>query len=218
MYEACPSAPRARPPIDLSLKSPRPSRLASVGLSLVGLSRVGLSRVGLSLVGLSLVGLSLVGLSVAGLGCGDEGKPQPGFAAPCDSPMAAVAGCPTTGSANLAPPAALERACERLVTCGILAAEYLVPSGSGRIHQLDYRWCVDALANPANNPCAGTRLDEDLRDAAVACILTTPCTALGLPLDQKLKGSQREPMDRYNCKNNTTVWTATTCDHGLLRY
>jgi len=157
-------------------------------------------------------------LTLIGVGCGDEGKPTPGFAGPCDTPMAAVVGCPAAGAGSLAPLAAIDGACDRLVSCGILAAEYLVPAGGSREHRLDYRWCVDLLRQPPNDPCAGTRLDADVRDAAVACILTTPCTALGLPLSQKLKGSERDPLDRYSCNNDTAIWTATVCDHGLLRY
>lgn len=164
-------------------------------------------------------GLLVTALALTLAGCGDDGKPTPGFAGPCDTPMAAVLGCPAGSSGTVAPVPTIEAACERLVTCGILAAEYLVPSGTTREHRLDYRWCVDQLRQLPNDPCAGTRLDADLRDGAVACILTTACTALGLPLAEKLKGgTERPPLDRYSCKNDTAVWTATVCDHGLLRY
>jgi len=175
------------------------------------------------------------------LGCGEEDEPHPGYAEPCETPMRGVLGCPPAGTQTPKPTG--PEACARLVACGILAGEYYgsqgqecsasaecqggkcLPTSSGqRCHYpyLDYEWCVSKLTDPRSDPCGS---DQDFTalqvDSAVRCILSTPCGSLGLSFADKQQSSdKRGDLDKYTCKSDskTTIWTATICDHGMLRY
>ncbi len=180
--------------------------------------------------------------------CGDEGKPVPGNADPCDTPMAGVLGCPAdsqmksgTSLAAVDGPFTVGDACQKLVACGILAAEHFgargkecgnagdCPTGECRandegarhcyFHRLDHFWCVAKFSSPGDNRCDN---EDDYTDSEVAaivdCIARSPCASLGLPLTEKLDNSDSE-VDRYICNDGETkVSTATTCDQGLLIY
>jgi hypothetical protein len=173
-------------------------------------------------------------------GCGEEGKPGPGYADPCETPMGPVLGCPPGPTAPDLP--SLYDACQRLVTCGILAAEWLgtrgdpcsqssdcpggqcLPTSDGdrcHYHRLDYRWCTSQLAARRTHPCDSNQSFTDQQvEMAVRCIVSTPCNALGLSFEEKLGSSDNRPdLDKYTCKDGeNSFWTATICDHGLLRY
>lgn len=166
----------------------------------------------------------IVGFGAQLAGCGADGDdpnhhdvPVPGYAGACSTPMAGVLGCPAS---PVIPPAATpEQACGKLVTCGILADQREVKSGDNWIHALDYRWCVNRLRDPGDRRCADGRYTLEEVDLAVRCILATPCATLGAILTQKLENRDKRPdIDEYRCADNTSIWTATVCDHGLLYY
>lgn len=187
-----------------------------------------------------LVGLALIAWIAAG--CGEDGKPSPGFADPCETPMGGAIGCPpATGGLPLV--ATVEQACQRLVSCGILAGEYLRSSstscsksadcaggqclknanGDDRCHYpyLDYRWCVGGLNPQEASLCGQTQSYSGGQvEATLQCIMTTPCTSLGLLFWQKrISSSDRPELDKITCPDGKTdYWTATVCDHGLLSY
>lgn len=169
----------------------------------------------------------VLGVIVALTACGAEGddpdhadKAVPGWADPCDTPMAGVLGCPATpGSSQQG--TRPEDACAYLVSCGILADKHERKSGDNWVPYLDYRWCVDRLRNPIDRRCdVGGRYSVEEIRSAIACIVSTPCGVLGAPLTEKDQSSSRRPdLDEYFCADgNTQIWTATTCDHGLLAY
>lgn len=147
--------------------------------------------------------------------CGDEGEPLPGYPDPCDTAAAALLGCPpSTGTWGHGPRNA-QTACQRLVSCGVLAAERKV--NEGRDHYLDYAWCAERLQSPGahSDPCGGRRYTDGEVEAVIDCIHSTPCVSLGAALSDK--GSSAEP-DSYQCANGETRRTATVCDQGLLSY
>ncbi len=177
--------------------------------------------------------------------CGDQG-PTAGLADPCLTAMGAVLDCPARG--DLPGAFSAGDACGKLVSCGILAASnYRVLNGTrpctadsdcdaatgqacrvasdGRrwCHTpvLDRRWCHLRLTRSVADPCQqGRTFSAQIVQDALRCVAATPCETLGLPLDQKsVPANQRKTLDYYTCSDNKTqVWTATTCDHGLLRY
>ncbi|PID38229.1 MAG: hypothetical protein CSB49_06630 [Proteobacteria bacterium] len=166
-------------------------------------------------------------MSLALVACGAEGddpdhadKPVPGWADPCDTPMAGVLGCPATpGSSRSA--ARPEDACVYLVSCGILADKHEVKSGDEWRHYLDYRWCTERLRTPIERRCSvGGHYSMQEVSATISCILATPCGVLGAPLSEKDQGTSRRPdFDAFFCADGKTeIWTATICDHGLLAY
>lgn len=192
---------------------------------------------------MSKVVLVSVCLAVLGhLGCGEEGKPGPGYADPCETAMGAVLGCPPGPTSPDTP--TIYDACQRLVACGILAAEWLghhgdpcaqssdCPGGQClpghepgvdicHYHDLDYRWCTSQMATRRPHPCDSNQSFTDQQiEMAVRCIVSTPCNALGLSFEEKLRSSDNRPdLDKYTCKDGeNSFWTATICDHGLLRY
>lgn len=176
--------------------------------------------------------------------CGEDGKPRPGFADPCSTPMAGTLGCPVAPSAATTVNPTIHDACHKLVACGILAGEFLHDSGrdcaeskdcpyggecmvngNGDRHchnnYLDYHWCTGHLSNPGTHPCSNSlRFTSQQVDTAVQCIWSTPCASLGLLFWQKrISSSDRPELDKFTCSDGQeTTWTATTCDHGLLEY
>lgn len=189
---------------------------------------------------------SALALCLAGLllgACGDGGIPA-GYTDPCQTPMAEVLGCPA-GSAP-AMPATAGEACRKLLACGILAEERLVSStkvcaetsrcdgdrggiclkGSDarftcHYPKLDLAWCALRLARPGGDPCrAGHDYSAAEAAAAVQCMVQTRCDALGLRLGEKLLPAKFRPeLDLVRCDGGKkTVWTATTCDQGILAY
>ncbi len=171
-----------------------------------------------------------IGVIPASTGCGADGddpnhadNPVPGYADPCQTPMGGAIGCPASPSTS--PSSRPEDACAHLVSCGILATQHEVQTGSGSsrhwVHYLDYRWCVDRFRDPPDRRCSvGGSYGIGEVTAAVQCILATSCGALGAPLSQKDQSSSRRPeTDSYFCADGTTkIWTATSCDHGILYY
>lgn len=172
--------------------------------------------------------------------CGEDGKPVPGYADPCDTPMAGTIGCPASTGVTSSQPT-IEDACHKLVSCGILAGEYLSRSGTEcstgadckggecletndgnrcHWHYLDYRWCTGHLANPGNDPCGANQpFTAQQVESTVACISITPCASLGLLFWQKRISDNRPDLDKFTCADGEkTTWTATICDHGLLDY
>jgi hypothetical protein len=177
-------------------------------------------------------------------GCGDFGQPGAGYSDPCATPMGPVLGC--REGAGQAPLSAGE-ACRKLVSCGILADDYLLPLAqrctsdadcgthlgrkcragpSGELvcyyHQLDLFWCTYQLTHITTDPCDRNRsyTAAQVRNA-LSCIQATSCQGLGLLLTDKLVSSiWRKELDYYTCDNDsrTSIWTATICDHGLLYY
>ena len=164
-------------------------------------------------LGIWLAGL--LGTATLMAGCGDDGRPAPGYVDPCDTALGTILGC-VPNPRLLGDPAKAEDACAKLVSCGILAD--LRKSGDN--HSLDYAWCIDRLLGGRNDPCDGHRYSGEELRAATQCINTTPCTALGLPLGDKFESSSnRSELDLLTCAGgDKTVWTATTCDNGILRY
>ena len=175
-----------------------------------------------------------------GFGCGEDGQPSPGFSDPCDTPMAGTIGCPATPGVRNTTPTTYD-ACQKLVSCGILAGEYLRRSSTScstsadctggqclstsdgdRCHwsYLDYRWCVGHLSNPGRDPCTNSQSFTDQQiESALQCIWTTPCTSLGLLFWQKRISQNRPELDKFTCADGEeTIWTATICDYGLLEY
>ena len=176
--------------------------------------------------------------------CGESGKPSPGFAAPCTTPMAGVLGCPAQVSSNVEIDSVVVDACRRLVTCGILAANNLEASGTGcdtssnceqnrggeciatssgqRCHypNLDYWWCTHRFLGRPNDPCDDSAYSQTHLDTAVDCILSTEsCQALGLSFsEKKVSAEHRSDLDKYSCKDGKVRWTATICDNGILSY
>lgn len=191
-------------------------------------------------------GLLLLGF-VACAGCGEDTKPHPGYASPCDTPAAGVLGCPL-GPGSPAGSFTLADACRKLVTCGVLAESYYgqvgdicqnngtcdsrrdgkcLPRGNEtrcHYHLLDYYWCVANLQDLGSDPCDGSDHPTPLRpehaQEVADCIRVTTCAALGAPVNEKLQGTaQRPAIDKQLCADGkTTIWTATTCDLGLLTY
>jgi hypothetical protein len=180
-------------------------------------------------------------------GCGDETKPHPGYADPCTTAMAGTLGCPVSATTPGARPPTVDEACRKLVSCGILAGEFLTDSGTAcasskectatgaecvansqgalRCHNptLDFTWCVVKLSLPrgATDPCdQNVPFSVEHVQAALACIGSTPCGALGATFaDKRLQRSQRPEIDKYTCSDGVHFrWTATTCDFGLLAY
>lgn len=93
-------------------------------------------------------------------------------------------------------------------------------------HRLDYTWCVARFSIPGASGCTTQPfVDQDIT-SMIGCITSTQCGTLGLSLERKrffldhtqLPKTEFE-LDEITCKNGTTtIWTATICDHGLLRY
>jgi hypothetical protein len=180
------------------------------------------------------------------VGCGDVGSATPGYAEPCMTPMAGAMGCPAPPS--MPQDTTISDACRKIVACGILAGSYrqnsgtdcensnicesnrrgaggeclVTPKGASKCHYpfLDYWWCMRRLTQPSGDPCDGnTSFTSYHVQEALACIAVTPCASLGLPFAAKVSSQSTRPtMDKYTCKNNSTVWTSTTCDSGLLYY
>lgn len=189
-------------------------------------------------------GIGIIALIGAALGaaCGEEFKPDSGYTDPCATPMAGVMGCPagTTGQPPGAP--TVHDACRRLVRCGVLAGSYEVGTGSpgscnpnncsgecrpnsdGQsqcfVHRLDYAWCVDSLSIPSEYICGSSiSLTPGQLANVVDCIMSTQCSALGLPFARKLSNQQNTEVDDFTCPNGSdTGTTATVCDQGLLEY
>jgi hypothetical protein len=189
----------------------------------------------------------LIACALLVTGCGDVGSATPGYADPCTTPMGGAMSCPAT-SPNLPQDFTIVDACRKLVTCGILASTYrptsgtdcensniceanrrnsggeclVTPKGASKCHYpfLDYWWCVRRLTQPSSDPCdSNTIFTSNHVQEAVACIGVTPCASLGLPFAAKVSSQSTRPtMDKYTCMNNSTVWTSTTCDFGLLYY
>jgi len=112
--------------------------------------------------------------------CGEDGKPQPGYSDPCSTPMAGVLNCPPGAQENIQD-FTIYDACEKMVSCGILARSYLrnegpsdcpegntcdikrggeclvLPEGGTRCHfpYLDYWWCTSKFTQGLrSDPCA----------------------------------------------------------------
>lgn len=153
-------------------------------------------------------------LAIVVFGCGEDDAPTAGYTHPCDSPMAPTLSCPTQASTAIEG-SLLQRACSRLVSCGVLAAEQLV--GDNDDHRLDYTWCMTRFSRPGdhNDPCSGRAYSATEVEATSTCILSTSCAGLGTPLGEK--GSEAEA-DIYQCENGDIRRTATICDQGLLSY
>jgi hypothetical protein len=151
--------------------------------------------------------------------CGDDNKPVPGYSHPCDTPFSGSLDCPPAPppSRQEIPP---ETVCSRLVGCAILATDRMVKVNNSFVHSLDFRWCIGRFVAGTSHACnTGTRMTYEQVQSAARCIMATPCESLGLPLGQKIKPAASRPkMDSFRCANDTTIWTATVCDHGLLRY
>jgi hypothetical protein len=161
-------------------------------------------------------GAALLGL-VAAAGCGEETKPHPGYADPCDTPMSSVLDCPSV-SVPAEPEMTTEAACRKLVTCGILAQSYLEPGGGAGCGDatlckdrpggkclvddkgetrcyypdLDYYWCTARLtvarrSDPCD-PSGQTPFTYQQVEAAVRCIQETQCGTLGLGFSDKQIG------------------------------
>ena len=147
--------------------------------------------------------------------CGDDGEPAPGYPDPCDTAASALLGCPPAAGPWHENPRTIETACQRLVSCGLIAAERKDDNGGDQ--SLGYAWCVARLQAPGSHgdPCGGRRYTLGEVDAAVDCIHATPCTALGAAFSDKGSDAQA---DNYQCANGETRRTATVCDHGLLSY
>jgi hypothetical protein len=157
--------------------------------------------------------------------------------------MGGVLDCPAETQAGVLP--TIHETCQRLVSCGILAAEELSTSGAGQdcstsddcnpgqvclstsngdkchTNRLDYQWCVARLTTGYSSFCTGGQyFTSEQVESIIRCIAATPCTSLGLTFAQKLISSDHRPeLDKFTCpdgKNST--WTATICDHGLLDY
>lgn len=122
-------------------------------------------------------------------------------------------------------------ACTSGKECPVPGADCLVNSqGAARCHNpsLDFIWCVTRLSltripnhwSP-NDPCDSNRpFTAEHVQAILSCATATPCGALGASFaDKRLQRAQRPEIDLYLCPNGTSkVWTATTCDFGLLSY
>jgi hypothetical protein len=164
---------------------------------------------------------------------------------PAAGAMGCPAGAPVTTATQTF---TLFDACKKLVTCGILSSDWMgsvsgtecgssdackggqcLPYSKGmRCHYplLDYAWCVRRFTTPPSTGCT----DEEFTDQDIAamldCIAKTPCGPLGLPFSGKVNADNKQlvsskdrELDKITCKNElTTIWTATICDHGLLRY
>ena len=166
----------------------------------------------LTVLSRTLAGAVVVVLCCA---CGDDGEPLPGYPDPCDTAAAALLGCPPSPGLSGPGPRSVQTACQRLVSCGVLAAERKV--NDGRDHYLDYAWCAGRLHGPGahSDPCGGRRYTSAEVQTVIDCIHATPCVSLGAALSDK--GSRAEA-DSYQCANGETRRTATVCDHGLLSY
>lgn len=190
--------------------------------------------------------LAAAGLLLLSLSCGDQG-PTAGLADPCHTPMGPVLGCPASGATPRGTFTATE-ACRKLVSCGILAAanfrvlnstrpcaedgdcdaasgQACRKASDGRLWchtpTLDQRWCHLRLTQPGKDPCQkGQTFSTTAVEDALRCMAATSCEALGLPFHNKtLPTDQRPSLDHLACSDNKThIWTATSCDHGLLQY
>ena len=145
--------------------------------------------------------------------------------------MAAVLGCPAGAQSVLGQSAQTpEEACAKLLSCSILAEERFtaVKDKDGKVTgyttltpaHLDYEWCVSRLRRPPAMPCVSDAVfGPEHVAAAIRCIMATTCPGLGLQIHRKVAPpEQREGLDLYLCPDNAKVWTATTCDYGILRY
>jgi hypothetical protein len=175
------------------------------------------------------------------IGCGEEGAPHPGYAEPCDTPMGGVLDCPASTRSGSMP--TIHETCQRLVSCGILAAEELSSTGNDcstsddcspgqhclstssgdkcHSNRLDYQWCVVRLTTGYSSFCpGGQHFSQEQVDSIIRCIAATPCTSLGLTFEQKVSSSDHRPeLDKFTCPDGkNATWTATICDHGLLDY
>ena len=160
------------------------------------------------------LGATFVAVLLCALSCGDDNTPATGYSDPCVTPFGPILACEAkTVAVNTF---GAREACDKLVACGVIAGEFV----SNNVHRLDFSWCVERLLEPPSSPCDGNRrFSSGEVDAAIACIKTTPCPALGLPLPQKRSsGQSRGELDRYTCANGNATQTATVCDHGILRY
>lgn len=179
--------------------------------------------------------------------CGDHDTTG-GFADPCQTAMAGVLGCPARSGYPGEASFTAADACRKLVSCGILAATNYKVSGStrpcnadsdcaastgeacrkasdGRLWchapMLDQRWCHVRLTQGTTDPCNKSQpYSTQIINNALQCIADTNCEALGLPFSHKtLPVDSRPRLDLYTCDNNKShIWTASACDHGLLRY
>jgi hypothetical protein len=144
-------------------------------------------------------------------GCGETGKPNPGYGDPCDTAAAGLLGCPAVSGPSQAVTAVAD-ACRKLVVCGVLAESYMqssgtacensstctgaggeclvTPKGESTCHYptLDYWWCVRRLqlTSTVTNPCDDKgRFTAEHVQQAIACIEATPCASLGLSFATK---------------------------------
>ena len=189
--------------------------------------------------------LALAGMVLATSACGDH-DPTGGFADPCLTPMAPVLHCPAR-SGHAALPVTAADACRKLVSCGVLAASNLEVLGTTRPCQvdsdcvlssgeacqqasdgrlwchtpvLDQRWCHLRLSGGGVDPCDKKQsFTSEIVGNVLRCIADTTCETLGLPFShKKLPVDSRPQLDLFTCENKSHIWTATACDHGLLRY
>ena len=176
-------------------------------------------------------------------GCGDDTSAHPGNAGFCSGALTAAFPCPRQQARRDADDSdpSVAKACDRLVECGLLAAEFLgsvgqscgddadcgdgrcleAGNGSLRCHRpyLDRRWCTSRLSLGASDPCGEGRFGQQESLLVRRCILRTPCHALGLQFADKRRPSSRRPSaDNFTCDNGDTVSSATICDPGLLTY
>ena len=148
--------------------------------------------------------------------------------------MGATLGCPVGSNPAAAARTTASDACGRLVSCGLLAAEYYQLDASikqpcaadsdcsmdrgGRCRTatdgrrlchlplLDRRWCHVRLTQGSANPCKGKQQYTALQlTHAMRCIMATPCAALGLSFgDKLLPAKQRPAMDQLTCDDGKT--------------
>jgi len=189
-----------------------------------------------------LIRLSLLVAVVGsgGTGCGTDGEPGPGYADPCDTAMGPALGCPPAAPVS-ASSVTITDACHHLVSCGILAGEFLgnvsgecsisadckggqclTTSNGDRCHYpyLDYQWCVGKFSGAEASVCGDTQeFTAGQVSSIIQCITTTPCASLGLQFWQKrISTDDRPELDKITCPDGKANWTATVCDYGLLRY
>lgn len=156
--------------------------------------------------------------------------------------MAGAMGCPAATNTPQQPYDHFD-ACGKLVTCGVLAADYLSSTGTScskssdcqggtgvcirnsqgqnrcAYHRLDYSWCVAQFVTTPSDPCSGLRYSASQVSAIIDCIRQTPCEAMGLPFAAKQLGTDHTALDSFTCSSaSERRRTATVCDNGLLRY
>jgi hypothetical protein len=189
--------------------------------------------------------------------CGEDAHPGSGYSSPCDTPAFGAMGCParppsTSNSVTIYDACNKLVSCGVLANewfgyssgdCSTAAScantsTARATGGPGRCiksgnnqrcyyHAMDYAWCVARFSTPGSHPCAGKPFVSDDIKSILSCIASTPCSTVGLALDDRYSRSTSRPhlrprkereSDKITCNNNHIYWTATTCDQGLLRY